>query len=59
VPKPEIRRGGPYKPVKGDLVDEIMATYINAMTNPLPVKRLGDGYYLFGTKKIYARLMNE
>lgn len=35
-----------------------MAKYINQMNCPLPVKRLGDGNYLFGTKKIYAKIMN-
>ena len=47
-----------YRPLKGDLVDELMAKYINGMQCPLPVKRLGDGNYLFGTKKIYAKIMN-
>ena len=29
------------------------------MTNcPVPIKRLGNGYYLFGTKKIFAKIMN-
>jgi TfoX/Sxy family transcriptional regulator of competence genes len=25
---------------------------------PVPIKRLGGGYYLFGTKKIYAKILN-
>lgn len=24
----------------------------------MPIKRLGNGYYLFGTKKIFAKIMN-
>ena len=47
-----------YRPIKGDLVDELIAKYLNENNINLPVKRLGDGYYLFGTKKIYARIMN-
>lgn len=47
-----------YRPIKGDLVDELIARYINQMSCPLPVKRLGDGFYLFGTKKIFAKIMN-
>ena len=47
-----------YRPLKGDLVDELIAKYINDMQCPLPVKRLGDGNYLFGTKKIFAKIMN-
>jgi TfoX/Sxy family transcriptional regulator of competence genes len=25
---------------------------------PVPIKRLGNGYYLFGSKKIFAKIMN-
>ena len=25
----------------------------------MPIKRLGDGYYIFGTKKIFAKIMNQ
>lgn len=45
-----------YKAVKGDMIDEMLAMYIQNC--PVPVKRLGDGFYLFGTKKIYAKIMN-
>jgi hypothetical protein len=38
------------------LVDELLAKYIQNC--PVPVKRLGGGYYLFGTRKIYAKIMN-
>ncbi len=48
-----------YKAVKGDLVDELLARYLNQIQCPVPVRRLGDGYYLFGTKKIFAKIMNE
>ena len=34
----------------------MLAQYIQDC--PVPVKRLGGGYYLFGTKKIYAKIMN-
>ena len=45
-----------YHARKGDLVDEMLAMYIQNC--PVPVKRLGDGFYLFGTRKIYAKIMN-
>lgn len=45
-----------YKAVKGDEVDEMLALYMKDC--PVPVKRLGNGFYLFGTRKIYARIMN-
>ena len=25
---------------------------------PVPIKKLGDGYYLFGTRKIFAKILN-
>jgi len=28
------------------------------MKNPIPIKRLGDGFYIFGTRKIFVKLMN-
>jgi len=46
-----------YRSIKGDLVDEIIAKYFNALRYPLPVKRLGDGFYIFGTKKIFVKLL--
>lgn len=47
-----------YSAFKGDLVDELLAKYINITQCPVPIKRLGNGYYLFGTKKIFAKIMN-
>lgn len=45
-----------YKAKRGDEVDELLAQYIQDC--PVPVKRLGGGFYLFGTRKIYAKIMN-
>jgi TfoX/Sxy family transcriptional regulator of competence genes len=25
---------------------------------PVPIKKLGEGYYLFGTRKIFAKVLN-
>lgn len=47
-----------YRAAKGDLVDEMLARYINIANCPVPIKRLGGGFYLFGLKKIYAKIMN-
>jgi len=47
-----------YKPVHGDLLDEMLGQYINKSGCPVPIKKLGDGYYLFGTKKIFAKILN-
>ncbi len=42
----------------GDLVDELLARYINETGTQLPISRLQEGWYLFGTRKIYAKVMN-
>lgn len=55
APPPEVPDLS-YKAKKGDLVDEMLAKYIQNC--PVPVKRLGGGFYLFGTRKIYAKIMN-
>lgn len=47
-----------YSALKGDAVDEYLAKYINLMQCQVPIKRLGNGYYLFGTRKIFAKIMN-
>jgi chromosome segregation ATPase len=49
-------KGNKYVVAKGDLVDEMLAKYIQNC--PVPVKRLGGGFYLFGLKKIFAKIMN-
>jgi len=47
-----------YKAVKGDLVDELFADYINRLNCPVPITRLGNNQYTFGTRKIYAKVVN-
>ncbi|CDW88775.1 UNKNOWN [Stylonychia lemnae] len=47
-----------YKAVKGDMVDELFADYINKLNCPVPIKRLGNNQYKFGTKKIFAKIIN-
>lgn len=49
---------GVYSAYRGDAVDEQLARYINMMQCQVPIKRLGNGYYLFGTRKIFAKIMN-
>ena len=49
---------GDYKADLTDDVDVLLAKYINMHNCPVPIKRLGGGYYLFGTRKIYAKIMN-
>jgi len=47
-----------YKPVKGDAVDELFAFHLNKAQLNIPVKRLGPGKYLFGTRNILAKIIN-
>ena len=43
---------------KGDLLDEMIGQYIHQANCPVPIKKLGNGYYIFGTRKIYAKILN-
>jgi len=43
---------------KGDLLDEMIGNYIKSADCPVPIKKLGNGYYIFGTRKIYAKILN-
>jgi hypothetical protein len=56
-PEPEPQRKW-YIPLKGDIVDEMMAKYLNNCPHYVPVKRLGEGQYMYGSKKIFAKVMN-
>ena len=51
---PKIR----YKAMKGDVVDNMVAEYFNETNCPVPLERMGNGYYMFGTKKIFAKIIN-
>ncbi len=44
--------------LKGDLLDEMIGQYIFQANCPVPIKKLGNGYYIFGTRKIYAKILN-
>ena len=53
-PKPELE----YVAVVGDDVDALMAQKIREHNCPVPCTRLGGGFYLFGTWKIYCKIMH-
>ena len=48
-----------YTSDKSDKVDQMFALYINAVHCPVKLKKIGDGQYIFGTKKIFAKIQNE
>lgn len=43
---------------KGDLLDQMLSHYISQAHCLVPIRKLGNGFYLFGTKKIYAKILN-
>jgi len=47
-----------YRAAKGDSVDEMLANVINIKNCDIPISRMGDGHYMFGSKKIFTRIMN-
>lgn len=36
----------------------MLAEIMNRLGFHIPIKRLGGGYYMFGTKKIYCKIIN-
>ena len=59
-----IEQGKSKKPAKlftgkkGDMLDELLGNYINETGCPVPIQRLGNGFYMFGTRKIFAKVLN-
>jgi hypothetical protein len=47
-----------YKAFKGDDVDAFLGNWINENGCPVPINRIGNGWYMFGSKKIYAKILN-
>ena len=48
-----------YVALKGDPIDELMAVHINDCEHWVPVKRQSDGNYLYGQRKINAKIKND
>jgi len=44
--------------VAGDLVDEVFAGILNKAKLSIEVQRISGGNYMFGTKKILAKIIN-
>jgi hypothetical protein len=47
-----------YKAAKGDLIDEMLGEWLNMHGCPIPIRKLGGGFYMFGTRKIFAKIIN-
>jgi hypothetical protein len=48
-----------YRAITGDSVDEMLANVVNIKSCDVPISRISEGNYIFGTKKIYAKIMNN
>lgn len=51
----------PVSAINMDVVDELdrlMLDYLRKWNCNVPITRMGNGYYLFGTRKIYAKILN-
>jgi len=48
-----------YSSDNSDRVDQMFALYINAVRCPVQLKRISEGQYIFGTKKIFAKIQND
>ena len=48
-----------YKAVKGDRVDELMCELLAKNNCTVKVVRTGPGKYMFGTKNIMAKVIND
>ena len=47
-----------YKADKKDEVDRMLGDWINQHGCPIKIRRLGGGFYMFGEKKIFAKIIN-
>lgn len=47
-----------YKPVEGDEVDKIFADHLNKAKVTIDVQRTSASNYMFGSKKISAKIIN-
>ena len=56
--KEKQNQGPVYQQAKGDVLDQMLFGYIQQANCPVPIRKLGSGFYLFGTKKIYAKILN-
>lgn len=56
--KPTAPKKAAYSAKNGDFLDELLGNYIKEAGCPVPIKRLGNGYYMFGSRKIYAKVLN-
>jgi hypothetical protein len=57
--KPIKPRNQFYTPLRGDIIDEKLAEYINTYGSPVPWKRISEGNYLYGSKRINVKYLKN
>lgn len=50
--------GSAFTPQGGDLLDELLAEYLSHNTCPVPIQKISEGVYMFGTRRISAKVLN-
>mmetsp|Transcript_19541 Transcript_19541/g.33541 ORF Transcript_19541/g.33541 Transcript_19541/m.33541 type:complete len:878 (-) Transcript_19541:402-3035(-) len=48
-----------YIPVYDDRIDMMMADYVNSNAVPVTIVRQGPGIYMFGTRRVICKILNE
>lgn len=56
--KKPVKETPKYKAASGDPLDQMLGEILNRLGLAVPISRLGGGYYMFGTKKIYCKIIN-
>jgi DNA repair exonuclease SbcCD ATPase subunit len=47
-----------FKSTSGNEVDTLLEDFISSSNCPVPIQKLSDGNYMFGTRKIFAKVLN-
>lgn len=47
-----------FKAVPGDELDKMLGEILSRLGIPVVISRLGGGYYMFGGKKIFCKIIN-
>ena len=58
IKKPVPQAPPPFKGNPDDLVDKMLAEALLKLGCSLTISRIGGGYYMFGNKKIYCKIIN-
>lgn len=56
--KPEKVFKPAFKVTPGDDIDKMLAEILGRLNCSVPISRIGGGYYMFGSKKIFCKIIN-